>query len=94
MKFMNKKNNVLLVSFSVILLVFLMNSSVINRTSLALQENRDSDYNLNSYDRFTWKWSLTEVISTESDGESYGSRTIIDSSGNIHVVWADFSDYS
>ncbi len=90
---MNKKKNLILIGLSVVLLVFLMNSSVLNQSILAFQENRNFENNLNSYDRFNWKWSTTKVISTESGGESYGSETFIDSSGNIHLVWADYSNY-
>lgn len=93
LKIMKRKKNLILVCLSALLFVFLVSNSVLNQSILALQENRDSNYNLNSYDRFNWKWSVTDVVSTESAGESGVPEAVVDSSGNIHVVWADFFNY-
>jgi hypothetical protein len=41
----------------------------------------------------SWEWSTPAVISTESASNSREPIIAIDTSGNIHVVWEDFSDY-
>ncbi len=38
-------------------------------------------------------WSITEVISTESTLNSYSPSVSVDSLGNVHVVWHDYTDY-
>jgi ribosomal protein L31 len=38
--------------------------------------------------------SITEVVSTESTGNSYMPSLIVDSNGNIHVTWHDNTDYA
>ena len=39
------------------------------------------------------KWTLTEVISTESTSESKYPSLITDSVGNVHLVWQDHTNY-
>jgi len=41
-----------------------------------------------------WKWSSTEVISTESTLSSGLPSIAVDSADNIHVIWEDTSDYN
>jgi len=38
-------------------------------------------------------WTTTEVVSTESTGDSYDPSLSVDSSGNVHVAWWDYTDY-
>jgi len=38
-------------------------------------------------------WGITEVVSTESTCKSHTSDLDIDGMGNVHVVWADQTDY-
>jgi hypothetical protein len=39
-------------------------------------------------------WTTTEVVSTESTGDSYMSSIVVDNDGNAHVVWSDKTNYS
>jgi len=39
-------------------------------------------------------WTSTEVVSTESTLGSYDSSLAVDSSGNVHIAWHDFTDYA
>jgi len=39
-------------------------------------------------------WSTTEVVSTESTGISALPSLAVDSSGNVHVAWEDWTDYA
>ncbi len=39
-------------------------------------------------------WTLTDIISTESDAESSWPKIAIDGSNNVHVVWNDRTDYN
>jgi hypothetical protein len=39
-------------------------------------------------------WNITEVVSTESNDTSSDPSMAVDGAGNIHVVWADWTDYN
>jgi len=39
-------------------------------------------------------WSITEVVSTESNGESICLSLAIDNNNNIHIAWKDKTNYS
>ncbi len=39
-------------------------------------------------------WTNTEVISTESTGDSYRPSIDVNSLGNVYVAWDDYSDYN
>ncbi|MHA1200786.1 MAG: hypothetical protein ACTSQF_15810, partial [Candidatus Heimdallarchaeaceae archaeon] len=39
-------------------------------------------------------WTTTEVVSTESTANSEDPSLALDSSGNIHIAWMDFTDYT
>ena len=39
-------------------------------------------------------WTTTEVVSTESTGDSYHPTIAVDGVGNAHIVWRDLTDYS
>ncbi|GAH33309.1 unnamed protein product, partial [marine sediment metagenome] len=47
----------------------------------------------NNRSRIRITWSTTEVVSTESIGVSYDPSLAIDTVGNIHIAWQDYSDY-
>jgi len=39
-------------------------------------------------------WTITEVVSTESTGNSLAPSLAVDSSGNVHVAWHDATNYT
>jgi len=39
-------------------------------------------------------WTLTQVVSTESTAESYQPSLAVDSNGNVHVAWRDWTNYA
>ncbi len=39
-------------------------------------------------------WMTTEVVSTESSGNSYYPVIDVDSQGNVFTVWSDYTDYA
>ncbi len=39
-------------------------------------------------------WTMTEVVSTESTGNSYMSTIMMDGAGNAHVTWDDYTDFA
>jgi hypothetical protein len=45
------------------------------------------------YPPSSWEWSTPEVVSTVADANSRDPSIAIDTSGNIHVVWEDASNY-
>ncbi len=75
-------------SLSVLIIGFLITTSMLNVVNTkALVEEKHDQYNTDYFDRSTWKWSITEVISTESTGESLNPSLAVDSAGNVHVAW-------
>ncbi len=40
-----------------------------------------------------WLLNTTEVVSTESTGDSEFSTISVDDSGNVHIAWEDYTDY-
>jgi len=41
-----------------------------------------------------WGWTTAEVVSTESTSESRFPTIAVDSSGNVHIAWQDYTNYS
>jgi len=41
----------------------------------------------------SWEWSLTDVVSTESTEKTEYPIVDVDSDGNVHVMWQDFTAY-
>jgi len=39
-------------------------------------------------------WTNTEVVSTESTGDSFHPSLAVDSAGNIHIAWYDLTNYT
>nr|MDO8085029.1 hypothetical protein [Candidatus Sigynarchaeum springense] len=38
--------------------------------------------------------AVTEVVSTESTGNSYNPSLMVDAGGNVHATWQDYTDYA
>ena len=92
--FMKNKKNKLFMSLGVLLICFLISSSL-NSISVASFVNENRNLNqINTFDKFDWFWILTEVVSTESPDNSDYPSLAVDSSGNLHVAWQDASDYA
>jgi len=53
----------------------------------------DSDVFYKHWNVSTDTWSIADVVSTESDGESMSPSIIVDNSGSAHVAWYDNSDW-
>ena len=92
--FMRKKNGIFAFSLVFVFLCICLSipSFGINHT-LALVGNRDSQFSTNPYDRNNWKWTPTEVVSTESTTGAVEPSLAVDSKGNVHLSWHDLSDY-
>jgi len=54
----------------------------------------DIDIFFKFWNASTKSWALTEVVSTESTSDSYYPDLAIDDSGNVHIVWQDYTDYN
>ena len=54
----------------------------------------DADIFYKRWDASSSSWTITEVVSTESTNKSRNPSLAVDSSGKIHVVWWDETDYS
>ena len=91
---MKKKKKKLSMSLSVLIIGFLISTSSLNvANTKALVEGENNQFNTDSFDRSTWKWSITEVVSTESTSESNARSLATDAAGNVHIAWFDWTDY-
>ena len=54
----------------------------------------DNDIFYKHWDTSTSSWSTTEVVSTESTGDSTNPSLAVDSSRNVYIAWHDFTDYA
>ncbi len=54
----------------------------------------DGDIFYKRWDATTSLWTTTEVVSTESTGESGDPSLAVDSAENIHIAWQDETDYT
>jgi hypothetical protein len=69
---MKKKKKFLFMSLSIFFISFLLNTYSLDPLSIsALVEEKNNHYNTNSFDFSTWKWNMTEVVSTISTSDSY-----------------------
>ncbi|MCG3256617.1 MAG: hypothetical protein KAU62_11045 [Candidatus Heimdallarchaeota archaeon] len=92
---MKKKKKKLSMSLSVLIIGFLVSTSSLSLVSTeALVEEKDNQYYTDSFDRSDWKWTTTEVVSTESTGSSYVPSLVVDSAGDVHIAWSDVTDYA
>ena len=85
---MKKNKTKLSISLSVLFIGFLICSSSLNTLCTnALVEEKNSQYEIDSFDRFIWKWTTTEVVSSDNTDFSYFPSLATDSAGNVHVAW-------
>ncbi|MCE7748228.1 MAG: hypothetical protein GPJ51_07515 [Candidatus Heimdallarchaeota archaeon] len=92
---MKKKKKKLSISLSVLIIGFLISTSSLNVLSTkALLEEKQNQYKMNSFDGITWKWNITEVVSTESIADSHIPSLALDSASNLHIVWCDVTNYA
>ncbi len=54
----------------------------------------DDDIFYKRWNANTAAWTTTEVVSTESADNSYYPTIAVDDSGNLHLTWMDWTDYS
>ncbi len=92
---MKNKKKKLFMSLSILIMFFLVSSSSLNNpSSKALLEKEQNQYKLDSFDRSTWKWNTTEVVSTELIWNSAYPSIAVDTFENVHVAWIDWTDYA
>ena len=58
------------------------------------ESGEDVDIFYKRWDTVSGTWTLPEVVSTESTGYSRRPSIVVDNTGNMHVTWYDYSDYS
>ncbi|MCE7748736.1 MAG: hypothetical protein GPJ51_10075 [Candidatus Heimdallarchaeota archaeon] len=77
-----------------VLLIFLIVTIMISKDMIASIESSKVQ-NINTESSYTeTMWLTTEVISTESNGLSGRSSIAVDSNGNVHVAWYDYTNYT
>jgi ribosomal protein L31 len=88
------KKNKLILALSILVIVSLIISFPFSTIKTkALLEDKQNFYNRDSFETIVRKWSITDVVSTESTGYSYYPSIATDDLGNVHVVWTDETDY-
>ncbi len=83
----------LCIGVSIIIGLLLNTSITVNINSQAAIEEDSQRASINT-DYSTWKWTVAEVVSTESTADSGFSSLVVDSKGNVHVAWYDSTDYA
>jgi len=74
----------------ILLILFLINIAVIfNSGKNRVEFDSKEDLKLSGA-----YWVTTEVVSTESTGNSYEPPIVVDGDGNAHVVWHDYTNYN
>jgi hypothetical protein len=91
---MKNKKMKLCMSLSVIFIGVLISTSMLNSIGTqALTDTNKNQSKLDSFDRFAWEWSTTNVVSTESIASSAYPTIATDNEGNVHIAWRDSTDY-
>lgn len=54
----------------------------------------DDDIFYKRWNASSSSWTTTEVVSTESTSNSYNPSLAVDSSGNVHIAWHDYTNYA
>ncbi len=91
---MKNKKNKFSISLSILIIYFLITASSPNTfKAKALLEEKNNQFKIDSFDRSTWKWNTTEVVSSESYSSSHVPSLAVDTLGNVHVAWMDESVY-
>ena len=81
--------------FCVLIIGFLLSSSSLNMNrTKALVEGEYNQFNTDSFDGSVWKWTTTEVVSTESVANSWYPSLAVDTLGNVHIAWNEQTDYA
>ena len=91
-----KKNNFKLVFLLSLTIIFSGFTSIYLYNNIDLLKGNVVE-NLESFSEelklSTWGWTTTEVVSTESNSESRFPTIAVDGSGNVHIAWADGTNY-
>jgi len=90
-----KHDKLVLQFFLTLGIVFLFLSTTANSSlTYAFIENKNYNQPIILADaRTNWSWSDINLISSESDINAEASDIAVDSTGSIHIVWNDGSDY-
>ena len=92
---MKKKKTKSFMSLSILIIGFLISSSLLNSYKSAdLIDKSENQLNSTCFEKSSWIWNTTKVISTESTNFSGHPSLAMDSTGNVHIAWRDETDYA
>ncbi len=80
--------SILIIGFLIIAYLLTFHSTII------LQGDNTAHTFVSANPQYTFAWATTEVISTESTEDSFGSSIVIDTAGNVYIAWDDWTDYA
>ncbi len=64
-----------------------------DNTADLLSSGSDADIFYKSFNSATETWTSLELVSSESTAASYNPVIAVDTENNVHVAWADYTDY-
>ena len=82
-----KSSRVLFISFLIITILF----TFLSTEHLLVDSTRTTS---GAQTQSSYAWTVTEVVSTESTGYSHLPSLAVDTFGNVHIAWADYTDYA
>lgn len=82
-----KSSRVLFMSFLIITILF----TFLSTEHLLVGSTRTTS---GAHTQSSFAWTVTEVVSTESTGYSHLPSLTVDTFGNVHIAWADYTDYA
>ncbi len=87
------KNNKFSISLIILIIGLLLSTSFLKTLNTqALPEENYKKHTTDSFDQSDWKWTITEVVSTESEHFSTSPSLATDEAGNVHIAWEDYTD--
>ncbi len=90
---MRTKKKIILVTqiFLILTLYLVINTSKFDITAISLSSVNDKSFTLNTTASWSNATAISDVYGWNDDGSVYPS-VAVDSSGNLHVVWQDWTD--
>ena len=83
-------------AYCILLCIFMVSGLVFssNVNGLVLNDSITAPKLETVFEHENWWWTTAEVVSTESTGTSKYTSLAVDSVGNVHIAWYDYTDYS
>ncbi len=91
---MKNRKNRFKMSISILLIIFIITTYPLNTFNIEASINENNRTIIDSCENLPWKWTQTEVVSTEGTSSSFLPSLAIDSVGDVHIAWGDNHNYT